>query len=54
VAVLLTGLFAAGCTTSAAEKSGKMPNGNTSKHVKEYQMGNSEALKPVMPLPVLR
>jgi len=47
-------LFTAGCGTTFVEKSGKMPNESTSKHVKGYQMGNSQAIKPVMPLPVLR
>jgi hypothetical protein len=53
-AILLTGLFAMGCGTSVPERSGKMPNQTTSKHVKGYQMGNSQAVKPVMPLPVLK
>jgi hypothetical protein len=52
--VLLATLFAAGCETTFLEKSGRMPNQNTSKHVKGYQMGNSEALRPVMPPAVLR
>jgi hypothetical protein len=53
-AVLLAVLFAAGCETTIPEKSGQMPNQNTSKHVKGYQMTDSDAIRPVMPLPVLR
>lgn len=55
-ALLLTGLFAAGCTTTNLEYSDRMPNQNTSKHVQGYQMGNSEtqAVRPIMPLPALR
>jgi hypothetical protein len=53
-AVLLTALFAAGCTTTIAEKSGRMANENTSKHVKGYQSGNSEAVRFLMPLSGLR
>ena len=53
-AILLTSLFAAGCGTAIPERSGKMPNETTSKHVKGYQMGNSQAVKPLIPLPVLR
>jgi hypothetical protein len=53
VAVILAASFAAGCGTAIPEKSGTMPNQNTSKHVKGYQMGNSDAVRPVMPLPVL-
>ncbi|HET9179500.1 MAG TPA: hypothetical protein VFQ24_14175 [Terriglobia bacterium] len=55
-ALLLTGLFAAGCTTTYLETSGKMTNQNTSKHVTGYQMGDSGAqtIRPVMPLPALR
>jgi hypothetical protein len=52
--VLLAGLFAVSCGTSVPERSGKMPNETTSKHVKGYQTGNSEDMGPVMPLPVLR
>lgn len=55
-ALLLTGLLAAGCTTTFLETSGKMSNQNTSKHVTGYQMGNSGAqtVRPVMPLRALR
>lgn len=53
-AILLTGLFAVGCGTTFLEKGGKMPNESTSKHVKGYQMSNSDAVRPVMPLPALR
>ena len=53
-AVLLTGLFAMGCGTAIPERSGKMANENTSKHVKGYQMGNSQAVVPVLPRPVLK
>jgi len=49
MAVLLTAMFAAGCTTTVAEKSGKMANENTSKHVKGYQAGGSQAIRPLMP-----
>jgi outer membrane lipoprotein SlyB len=52
--VLLAALSAAGCETTFPEKSGQMPNESTSKHVKGYQTGSSEAMRPVMPLPVLR
>jgi hypothetical protein len=52
--VLLAGLFAVSCGTSVPERSGKMPNESTSKHVKGYQTSGSEAMRPVMPLPVLR
>jgi hypothetical protein len=52
--ILFATLFTAGCGTTFPEKSGKMPNESTSKHVKGYQMGNSQAIQPVMPLPVLR
>jgi hypothetical protein len=52
--VLLAALSAAGCGTTFLEKSGNMPNQNTSKHVKGYQMGHSDAVKPVVPLPVLK
>ncbi len=50
-AVLLAALVAAGCETTFPEKSGQMPNENTSHHVKGYQMGNSnsDAIRPVMP-----
>ncbi|MEJ2009532.1 MAG: hypothetical protein P8Z30_15475 [Acidobacteriota bacterium] len=51
--VLLTALFAAGCTTTEAEKSGKMPNENSNKHVKGYQSGNSQAVRFLPPLPGL-
>ena len=51
-AILLTGLFAVGCGTTIPEKSGQMPNETTSKHVKGYQMSNSDAVRPVMPLPL--
>lgn len=53
-AILFTALFAAGCTTTFEEKSGKMPNENTSKHVKGYESGNSQAIRPLMPLSSLR
>ena len=53
-ALLMTALFAAGCGTTFLEKSGKMPNENTTKHVKGYQSGNSQAVGPVMPRLVLR
>ncbi|HET7215296.1 MAG TPA: hypothetical protein VFL79_17030 [Terriglobia bacterium] len=53
-AILLTGLFAAGCATSSLENNGKMTNQTTSKHVKGYQMSNSQAITPVMPLRALR
>lgn len=53
-AVLLTALFAAGCTTTSIEKSGKMPNESTTKHVKGYQSGNSQSIKPLMPLSVFQ
>lgn len=55
-ALLLTGLFATGCTTTVMETSGRMPNQNTSRHVQGYQMGDSGAqtVRPVMPLPALR
>ena len=52
--VLLVALSAAGCGTTFLEKSGNMPNQNTSKHVKGYQPNDSDAIKPVMPLPVLK
>jgi hypothetical protein len=52
--VLLAALYAAGCETTFPEKSGNMPNQNTSKHVKGYQMGDSDTVKPVVPLPVLK
>lgn len=48
--VLLAAFFVAGCTTTAAEKSGKMPNENTSKHVKGYESGHSQAIRPLKPL----
>lgn len=53
-AVLLSALFAAGCTTTFAEKSGRMANQSTTKHVKGYQMGNSQAIRLLMPLSGLR
>ncbi|HEX5413080.1 MAG TPA: hypothetical protein VFZ27_14610 [Terriglobia bacterium] len=55
-ALLLTGLFAAGCTTTNLEYSDRMPNENTSKHVQGYQMGDSDtqAVRPIMPLPASR
>ena len=55
-ALLLTGLFAAGCTTTNLEYSDRMPNENTSKHVQGYQMGDTGAqtIRPIMPLPALR
>jgi hypothetical protein len=55
-ALLLTGLFAAGCTTTNLEYSDRMPNQNTSKHVQGYQMGDSDtqAVRPIMPLPAVR
>ena len=51
VAVLLVALIAAGCETTFPEKSGRMPNENTTNHVKGYQMGNSnsDVVRPVMP-----
>lgn len=51
VVALLAALFAVGCGTTFTEKSGKMPNETTSKHVKGYQMGNSksDAIRPVVP-----
>jgi hypothetical protein len=52
--ILLAALFAAGCTTTAEEKSGQMPNENTSKHVKGYQSGNSQACGPLIPLSSLK
>ena len=52
--VLLLALSAAGCGTTFLEKSGNMPNQNTSKHVKGYQMGDSDAVKPAVPLPILK
>ena len=52
--VLLATLFAAGCETTFPEKSGRMPNENTRKHVKGYQMGNSQAIRLLMPLSGLR
>jgi hypothetical protein len=52
--VLLVALSAAGCGTTFLEKSGNMPNQNTSKHVKGYQPNDSDAIRPVMPLPVLK
>jgi len=52
--ILLAAFFIAGCTTTAAEKSGKMPNENTSKHVKGYQSGGSQAVRFVTPLSGLR
>jgi hypothetical protein len=53
-ALLMTAFFATGCGTTFLEKSGKMPNENTSKHVKGYQSGNSQAIRPVMPRFFLR
>jgi len=52
--ILFATLFAAGCGTTFVEKSGKMPNESTSKHVKGYQSRSSQAVKPVMPIPDLR
>lgn len=52
--ILFATLFTAGCGTTFVEKSGKMPNESTRKHVKGYQMSNSQAIKPVMPVPVLQ
>lgn len=54
--VLLTAFFVAGCETTFLEKSGNMPNENTSRHVKGYQMGDSDtqAVRPVMPLHLSR
>lgn len=52
--VLFATLFTAGCTTTFLESSGKMSNQSASKHVKGYQMGDSQAVRPVMPLPALR
>ncbi len=43
--VLLAALFAAGCTTTEAEKSGRMPNETSNKHVKGYEMGNSQTIR---------
>ncbi|TAM84018.1 MAG: hypothetical protein EPN47_04210 [Acidobacteria bacterium] len=48
-ALLLTGLFAAGCTTTYLETSGRMSNQSTSKHVKGYQVGDSGTIRPVAP-----
>ena len=53
-AVLLTGLFAVSCSTTTWEGSGRMPNEHASKHVKGYQMGNSDAVRPVAPVPLPR
>ena len=52
--VLLVALSAAGCGTTFLEKSGNMPNQNTSKHVKGYQPNDSDAIRPVMPPSVLK
>lgn len=54
--VLLAALSVAGCTTTFLETSGKMTNQNSSKHVKGYQMGNSDtqAVRPIIPHPALR
>ncbi len=52
--ILFATLFTAGCGTVFLEKSGTMPNESTSKHVKGYQMGNSQAVRPVLPLSALR
>ncbi|HLH08333.1 MAG TPA: hypothetical protein VKW78_13930 [Terriglobales bacterium] len=52
--VLLAAVFASGCETTFYEKSGKMPNENTSQHVQGYQSGNSDSIRLVLPLPVLR
>lgn len=49
LAVLFAAFFAAGCTTTSIEKSGKMPNENTTKHVKGYESGNSQTIRPLMP-----
>ena len=55
-AVLLAALIAAGCETTFPEKSGHMPNENTTNHVKGYQMGssNSDAVRPELPRLKLR
>jgi hypothetical protein len=53
-AILFAALFAAGCTTTIAEKSGRMANENTSKHVKGYQSGNSQAIRFLVPGYALR
>ena len=49
--VLLAALFTASCGTTFLEKSGQMPNQNTTNHVKGYQMdeSNSDAIEPEMP-----
>ena len=52
--VLLTALMAAGCETAVPEWSGTMANQNTSKHVKGYQSGHSQAVRLVTPLSGLR
>ncbi len=48
--VLLAALFAAGCSTTFEEKSGKMPNESASKHVKGYSPNSSQAIRPLTPL----
>lgn len=53
-ALLMTAFFATGCGTTFLEKSGKMPNENTTKHVKGYEMGKSQAVRFVMPRFFLR
>jgi len=52
--VLLAAVFASGCETTFLEKSGKMPNEDTSQQVKGYQSGDSDAIRPVLPMPALR
>lgn len=52
-AILFAAFFAAGCTTTAAEKSGKMANENTSKHVKGYQSGDSQTVRFLIPFSIL-
>ncbi len=52
--VFLAALFAAACGTSIPERSGRMANQNTSKHVKGYQSGGSQAVRFVTPLSGLR
>lgn len=49
MAILLAAFFAAGCTTTAAEKSGRMPNETSNKHVKGYEMGKSQSIKLLLP-----
>lgn len=51
--ILLTALFAAGCTTTEAEKSGRMPNETSNKHVKGYEVHNSQSIRLLPPLHAL-